>query len=171
MKKHIALLGLVLLTACSPDEEADQNDDVMTGTGAQNNMVVEYGDASSSEDVMVQGTGGAMQDGSNADAQIQGASYMAYSDDVLMNGEPKILFFHAAWCPICRDADEKLMSWYGQQLPTINTYKVDYDTQADLKAKYGVTYQHTFVLVDGEGNVIQKVQGPSETALQALIGA
>lgn len=171
MKKLFALAGLMLLTACLPAGNDAQNGDAMSGTGAEN-MMIEDGDPSNDDADMVSGTGAAMQGGSAAPgAQVQSASYMAYSDGVLMNGTPKILFFHAAWCPICRAADEQLTGWYGARRPTIDTYKVDYDTQTELKAKYGVTYQHTFVLVDGEGNMIQKVQGPSETALQALIGA
>ena len=50
-------------------------------------------------------------------------------------------------------------------------YKVNYDTETSLKSRYGVTYQHTFVLIDGEGNAIQKLQTPSDAELKALIGA
>ncbi|MEK7564045.1 MAG: hypothetical protein AAB510_00550 [Patescibacteria group bacterium] len=36
---------------------------------------------------------------------------------------------------------------------------VDYDNSSDLKKKYGVTYQHTFVQVDKDGNMIKKWNG------------
>jgi len=32
----------------------------------------------------------------------------------------------------------------------VNLLKVDYDNSTDLKEKYGVTMQHTFVLVDNK---------------------
>jgi thioredoxin 1 len=38
-------------------------------------------------------------------------------------------------------------------------FKTDYDTEKELKKKYGITYQHTFVLVDNEGNSIKKWNG------------
>jgi thioredoxin 1 len=104
-------------------------------------------------------------------AMIQSAVYTAYDSSVLMNGETKVLFFHAAWCPVCRAADVDLQEWFAQNLPTLNVYKVDYDTSTDLKSKYGVTYQHTFVLVDGQGNALKTIQGPSDEALKDLIGA
>ncbi len=40
-----------------------------------------------------------------------------------------------------------------------NEVKTDYDTERELKKKYGVTYQHTFVQVDAQGNQIKKWGG------------
>ena len=37
--------------------------------------------------------------------------------------------------------------------------KTDYDSEQELTDKYGVTYQHTFVVVDSEGNEIKKWNG------------
>jgi thioredoxin 1 len=102
-------------------------------------------------------------------AMVLGA-YTDYRSDVLTNGQEKVLFFHAAWCPICRTQDTELKAWYGSDAGKfVTTYKVDYDTEKDLKAKYGVTYQHTFVRVDGQGNVLTKVQGPNDEQLTALL--
>jgi len=39
--------------------------------------------------------------------------------------------------------------------------KVDYDKSTDLKRKYGVTYQHTFVQVDKGGHLLKKWSGTS----------
>lgn len=169
MKKYAALLGLLLLTACNPFAPADENGDPINDD--TDNMMMDDNDPSNDDDDMIDGTGATMGDHASLDAQVHSASYVAFTDDVLTNGRPKVLFFHAAWCPICRAADAELAAWYNDQRPTIDTYKVDYDARADLKAQYGVTSQHTFVLVDGEGNAIQTVQAPSDTALQALIGA
>ena len=38
-------------------------------------------------------------------------------------------------------------------------FRVDYDTEEELKEKYGVTYQHTFVVVDTEGEAVTKWNG------------
>ncbi len=110
--------------------------------------------------------------------------YSLYAPSVLVDGQTKVLFFHASWCPVCRKADDTLRGIYNQWdgsdlsfdelhalLPQYSVYKVDYDTEADLKAKYGVTYQHTFVLVDGQGNALKTIQGPSDAVLKELIGA
>lgn len=102
-------------------------------------------------------------------AQAEVGTYAAYDDGVLADGQMKVLFFHAAWCPICRAQDTELVSWYGNKDGLLTTYKVDYDAEKDLKAAYGVTYQHTFVKVDGQGKMITKIQGPTESQLLALL--
>ncbi len=44
----------------------------------------------------------------------------------------------------------------------VNLLKVDYDSSSDLKQKYGVTMQHTFVLVDANGEMIKKWSGSND---------
>lgn len=154
MKRLSALIALLVLSACVPPTTLDENDDAMMEQAG--NMMMEDND-----------DGDMME---NADSP-ESAMYRTFTPAVLTDGEPKVLFFHAAWCPVCRDADEKLMTWFDDAAPTIDVYKLNYDNETALKSKYGVTYQHTFVLVDGEGNEVQVIQGPSDAALKALIGA
>lgn len=99
------------------------------------------------------------------------AVYTDYSASVIGNGHESVLFFYAAWCPICRAEDTDLKAWYEAGLPDLPMYKVNYDTEAELKSRYGVTYQHTFVRIDGEGNAVQTLQGPTDAQLKAMIGA
>ncbi|PLX25040.1 hypothetical protein C0580_03440 [Candidatus Parcubacteria bacterium] len=40
--------------------------------------------------------------------------------------------------------------------------KVDYDSETELKKKYSITYQHTLVQVDAQGNQITKWTGGSD---------
>lgn len=97
-------------------------------------------------------------------------SYAEYSDGVVGNGKESVLFFHAAWCPACIGNDKKIQAWYDGENFGRSIYKVDYDTAADLKAKYGVTGQDTFILIDGSGNEIKRERFPSEDALKELLG-
>ncbi len=96
-------------------------------------------------------------------------SYGPYSASVLANGRTKVLFFHAAWCPICRNADTQLTAWYQTHPFPISVYKVDYDTETELKQRYGVTYQHTYVLVDGDGDPLKILEGPTDAELQGML--
>ena len=97
-------------------------------------------------------------------------AYVAYRDGVIGNGETSVLFFHAAWCPICKREDANLANWFSTQADTLLTvFKVDYDSSSELKQRYGVTYQHTFVKIDGKGNMLEKVQGPSQAQLMQLL--
>jgi thiol-disulfide isomerase/thioredoxin len=63
---------------------------------------------------------------------------------------PTVLFFSASWCPTCRAAMRELEAGYGRLGDTV-VVVVDYDRSGDLKKRYGVTYQHTWVQIDSEG--------------------
>ncbi len=81
-----------------------------------------------------------------------------------------ILFFKASWCPTCQAVDKDILAHLGNIPGKTYILKVDYDTSAELKKKYGVTYQHTFVQVDTNGTMIKKWSGsPTLAALTAEI--
>jgi thiol-disulfide isomerase/thioredoxin len=81
--------------------------------------------------------------------------YVEYTESEVANAAGNIvLFFHATWCPSCVSADKKISS---EEIPSdLVVLKTDYDSNTDLRKKYGVTSQHTFVQVDSEGNLIKK---------------
>jgi thiol-disulfide isomerase/thioredoxin len=68
----------------------------------------------------------------------------------LAENGPTVLFFSADWCPLCR-ADLRELDERMSDLGDITVVIVNYDRAADLKRKYGVTYQHTYVQIDAEG--------------------
>ncbi len=77
-----------------------------------------------------------------------------------------VLFFRAGWCPTCRVVDADIKNNLSSIPKNITILDVNYDTETALKAKYGVTYQHTFVQVDAEGKQIAKWSGsPTLAAL------
>jgi len=82
--------------------------------------------------------------------------YKEYNTDLLGAHEDVVLFFHASWCPSCRSADSNIQE---TGVDDFLLLKVDYDTHTDLRKKYGVTYQHTFVQVDANGDLIKKWSG------------
>jgi thiol-disulfide isomerase/thioredoxin len=86
--------------------------------------------------------------------------YVDYFDGALAktaSTDKIVLFFHAGWCPSCRNADKNLSA-----MPIKSGYtilKADYDTSLELRKKYGVTTQHTFVQIDKSGDLIKKWSG------------
>lgn len=77
---------------------------------------------------------------------------------------PVVLFFHATWCPSCKTTDADVMANLKDIPANFTILKVDYDSNPELKKRYSVTYQHTFVQVDANGNLIKKWSGsPSLT--------
>jgi len=81
--------------------------------------------------------------------------YHAWSSNLAAHqNTDTVLFFHAPWCPDCR-ATEASIDQDG--VPAgLTVVKVDYDSMTDLKQKYGITQQHTFVKIDGHGNLVAK---------------
>jgi thiol-disulfide isomerase/thioredoxin len=88
-------------------------------------------------------------------------SYEAYDSSKLAyaNDGHVILFFRASWCPTCRTLDKDIKANISNIPNGVTILDVNYDNSKDLKAKYGVTYQHTLVEVDSQGNMIKKWQG------------
>ncbi len=81
-----------------------------------------------------------------------------------------VLFFRASWCPTCRAIDGDIKAHLKDIPESLTILDVNYDNSAELKKKYGVTYQHTFVQVDAQGNLIKKWSGsPTLSALVAEV--
>lgn len=102
--------------------------------------------------------------------QSNTGKYETYAENKLTwaeNGDV-VLFFHASWCPTCKALENNINANLSE-IPE-NTYilKTNYDTETELKKKYGITYQHTFVQVDSKGNQIKKWSG--SPTLAALVG-
>ncbi len=92
------------------------------------------------------------------------AKYIPYSSSALASAVAvpqgdTILYFHANWCPICQALDPDITKNISQLPIGVTILKVDYDKETDLKKKYGVTYQHTFVQVDPNGNKLKLWNG------------
>ena len=85
--------------------------------------------------------------------------YAPYSVDklALAKDNKVIIFFHAAWCPTCRALDAEITSKGVKDGYII--LKADYDSSKELKAKYGVTIQHTLVRVGASGDALGKWSG------------
>lgn len=95
--------------------------------------------------------------------QNDGPKYVPYSEAAvsasLDEGRRTVLFFHAPWCPTCKVLNDELNTSLNDLPDDVTIIKTDYDTKTDLKNKYGVTYQHTLVLIDEDLNQLKKWSG------------
>ena len=86
--------------------------------------------------------------------------YLGYGNTDIASLEGDIvLFFHAGWCPTCRAVDTDIMNKVDTIPDGLTIVKVDYDRSQELKSRYGVTTQHTFVQIDNQGNKIASWTG------------
>jgi thiol-disulfide isomerase/thioredoxin len=147
----------------------DEDPEAMNGTANvvekneamsdKTNGDVREGDSMVKDDAMMEDEG---------DKMMGESRYMDYSSDAFdsASDSSRVLFFHASWCPTCRPADADLTKNSNKIPEDVTVFKADYDTEKALKSKYGVTYQHTFVQVDSNGELVTKWSGGS---LQELI--
>lgn len=70
-----------------------------------------------------------------------------------------VLFFNAVWCSTCQQARENIEASLGQIPENLAIVVVDFDSSIDLRKKYGVTVQHTFIEIDSAGEPLGKWSG------------
>lgn len=98
--------------------------------------------------------------------KAEAGMYKAYSASAVTSdlaaGKSVYLFFHATWCPGCRALDTAI-SGDMMSIPAGSViYKVDYDTETTLRAKHGVTMQHTVVKLNADGTTMKKIVAPTK---------
>ena len=109
--------------------------------------------------------------------QAADGRYVEYASGTLdmYAGQRRVLYFYANWCPTCRPADAEFKANANQIPDRVVLIRVNYndsDTDSEeeqLATKYGITYQHTFVQIDSNGNEVTKWNGGQIAELLANI--
>ena len=84
-------------------------------------------------------------------------------EDALASGKVVYLEFYANWCPICAAQAPEIEAAF-KELPTtkVSGFRVNYnDSETDedeknLARQFGITYQHTHVILDSNGSLVKK---------------
>jgi thioredoxin 1 len=104
---------------------------------------------------------------SAAAAQVAG-SYITLADyksnPQKYDSQRVVFFFHAPWCPSCRGTEQDVVAHAGSFPEKLTLVKVDYDSETDLKQKYGITTQHSFVWINPPGGAAKKWSGSPTVA-------
>jgi thiol-disulfide isomerase/thioredoxin len=99
----------------------------------------------------------AISGGDTSGAYLSFADYerdaSAFADDDV------VLFFAAPWCSSCRQTRTNIEADLAGIPAGLVIVVVDYDTATDLRRRYGVTVQHTFVQIAADGEEIKKWTG------------
>lgn len=161
-RKRIALAGVLAVmfgagltvAGCSSDDSSSESD--QSAATATESSGDSYGsdrspsgdDASGDE----KASGGDKSGGNSSNASQPG-QYVEYSPELVAETPgDKLLFFHADWCSQCVSLEGDIEA---SGVPDgVTIFKVDYDSNQDLRQKYGVTIQTTLVKVDDNGDEI-----------------
>lgn len=104
----------------------------------------------------------AMMKKDSGDVMSKAGTYESYNASKLAMASAThnvVLFFRASWCPTCIAVDKDIRANLGSIPGNLTILDVNYDNSTELKKKYGITYQHTFVQVDAQGTLIKKWSG------------
>lgn len=95
----------------------------------------------------------------SSEAAQSAGRYASYSEDKVKDAsyDTSIVFFYAPWCSECQAFKKAIQA---DSVPTgTQILEADYDSSTDLKKKYGVTLQTTFVRVNNNGDLQKKWAG------------
>lgn len=86
-----------------------------------------------------------------------GASYEEYSPEKMEKAKEGkvVIFFYANWCTTCRGHEKSILENIEDLPEGLTILKADFDTETELKKKYGVRFQHSFVQVDENGEMLK----------------
>lgn len=100
------------------------------------------------------------------------ANYPDYNEATLIQSlqqGPTVLYFYASWCPTCHALNKEIIENHDQLPANATIIKVDYDNSDELKKQYGVTTQHTLILLNKDSSEAKKwVGGNFESILEAV---
>lgn len=106
-------------------------------------------------------------DETNPSLPITEGKYVTYDNNAIAAADGQaVLFFHAPWCPQCRQLESEFKENGVPEGYTV--IETDYDSNQALRQKYGVTIQTTFVKVKPDGELIDRHTAYNEPTVEAL---
>lgn len=159
----LLIIGGVTVFALSTNNDSQNSDDTMMKDDEDTMMKDEDETMDKEDDKMMENTEDTMMEDETEDTmmkddQSSAGAYIEYSKSALTT-DTNVIFFAASWCPTCRSLDNNITSNLDFIPSGVTILKADYDNEKDLKKQYGVTYQHTLVQVDKDGNMLKKWSG------------
>ncbi len=161
-KKTIIIVGIVVglflvgggvFAYSNNQNEKKEQEKMAMEKKAESEAMMKKDEAAAMEKEKMAKEGDAM---TKEDAMSKQGSYVTLAD---YNKDPskyadskKVYFFHASWCPICQGIDKEINADMSKIPAGVTMIKTDFDNSTDLRQKYGVTTQYTFVQVDNNGN-------------------
>lgn len=106
----------------------------------------------------------------NDDMEVMAPLYEDYTAEkaAALEGEQTYaLYFKADWCPVCALFETNLQAMLADFPEGTVILKANYDTETELKDKYGVDHQTTFIVINAQGEVVFQEVNPDIEPLKA----
>ncbi|CAJ0794248.1 MAG: thioredoxin family protein [Ralstonia sp.] len=85
--------------------------------------------------------------------------------------KPVAVHFRADWCPTCRAQDKALQELRKEPGLDLTVLEANYDTEKELKRKFGVQAQSTLVVLHGRKEVTRLVGDTSTDGIRRALKA
>lgn len=92
------------------------------------------------------------------------AAFKAAAD----SGKTTLVFFHAPWCPVCKAQEPKVLAHLNGDAKDVVAFKVDYDTNMDLRKEMNVEKQSTLILYSGSKEVARLSYKSDDASIDEL---
>ncbi len=175
-KKRVALAGVLAvmfgagltIAGCSSDDSSSPGSDQAATAAAESTGDGAGSDSSAGGDAAKASDGD--KSGGNSSNASQPGQYVDYSPELVASTPgDKLLFFHADWCSQCVSLEGDIEA---SGVPDgVTIFKVDYDSNQDLRQEYGVTIQTTVVKVDDNGDKIDSYIAYEEPTFENVSAA
>lgn len=135
----------------------------LAGSVSAQDSMMKTGKGSSDGSMMKAGT-----DKSAYDLRGLGPQVVAFTTEkaaqALAAQGTAVYFFAATWCPDCQATYRDIQAQYRTIPGDFTLIFVNYDKSGDLKKKYGITSQHTFVSIGPGGEKLKVWSGTTTVA-------
>lgn len=101
-------------------------------------------------------------------------AYTPYTEELyssLVGKQAFALFFHAEWCPTCRQMEKEITANLSTLPEGTQILKADFDKESELKKEYGITSQSTVVIINAKGKAIKTLSAPTSTEIVEELSA
>jgi len=83
-------------------------------------------------------------------------------------GKLSLVFFHAPWCPVCRAQEPKLLARLNGDFKHVVPFKVDYDSNMELRKMMNVARQSTLILYKGSKEIARLSYKSDDASIDEL---
>lgn len=84
-------------------------------------------------------------------------------------GQPHAVLFYADWCPTCRAQEKTLNSMKDEGGLDLTVFVANYDTEKELKRRFGIRSQSTLVALRGQKITARVIGDTSAEGLRAAL--
>lgn len=83
----------------------------------------------------------------------------------MADGKTSLVFFHTPWCPVCKAQEPKLLAHLNGDAKHVVAFKVDYDSNVELRKAMNVQKQSTLILYNGMKEVARLSYKSDDTSV------